>query len=78
MSLASTLRSLRGRRLRDEDGHEHVIELLPPAGEAELALGAAVFMINHGATGRRAGDLERVAPPPQCVPKPAELFPRPA
>ena len=41
MSLASTLRSLRGRRLRDEDGREHVIELLPPAGEAELARLAA-------------------------------------
>lgn len=31
MILASTFRSLRGRRLRDEDGHEHVLELLPPA-----------------------------------------------
>jgi hypothetical protein len=42
MSLASTLRSLRGRRLRDEVGHEHVLELLPPAGEAELARLTAV------------------------------------
>jgi cell wall assembly regulator SMI1 len=37
MSLASTLGSLRGRRLRDEDGHEYALELLPPADEAELA-----------------------------------------
>jgi hypothetical protein len=41
MSLASTLQSLRGRRLHDEDGHEHVLELLPPATEAELARLAA-------------------------------------
>ena len=37
MTLASTLRSLHGRRLRDEDGKEHVLELLPPADEGDLA-----------------------------------------
>jgi hypothetical protein len=41
MSLASTLRSLQGRRLRDEHGKEHVVELLPPADEAELTRLAA-------------------------------------
>ena len=34
--LAELLRSLAGLRLTDEDGETHVLELLPPATEAEL------------------------------------------
>jgi hypothetical protein len=34
--LAATLRSLAGLRLTDEDGEEHVLQLLPPATDAEL------------------------------------------
>lgn len=35
--LADTLRDVAGTRLVDEDGEEHVLELLPPATESELA-----------------------------------------
>jgi hypothetical protein len=34
--LAATLRSLAGLRLTDDDGDEHVLELLPPASNAEV------------------------------------------
>src|SRR5918911_73743 len=34
--LGATLQELAGLRLRDEDGNERVLELLPPASEAEL------------------------------------------
>lgn len=34
--LVDALRSLAGLRLRDEDGEAHVLELLPPATEAEM------------------------------------------
>ncbi|HEX6617369.1 MAG TPA: SMI1/KNR4 family protein [Gemmatimonadales bacterium] len=41
--LAETLRGLAGLRLRDEDGREQILELEPPATEAELeALEAAL------------------------------------
>jgi SMI1/KNR4 family protein SUKH-1 len=41
--LAATLRSLAGLRLTDDDGDEHVLELLPPASDAELrAVEAAI------------------------------------
>jgi hypothetical protein len=36
--LADTLRDLAGTRLVDEDGEEHVLELLPPATESEVEL----------------------------------------
>ena|SRR5689334_8374753 len=34
--LADTLQTLAGRRLKDKKGKEHVLELLPPATEAEI------------------------------------------
>jgi cell wall assembly regulator SMI1 len=36
--LADTLKELAGRRLNDEDGHSTVLELLPPATDAEIRM----------------------------------------
>jgi hypothetical protein len=57
--LAATLRSLAGLRLTDDDGDEHVLELLPPASDAELrAIEAATPCPLRVSKGLANGPLE--------------------